>query len=1030
MNSIIKFAAHAIEHNWELFQIQQEFEKSRSELSDSVVRKDALKSILEVEFSSESPSIGIAVSKLTAIMLADISAQFGCREEAGTILWSLAERFSTNALSSGGTRAKNLLDLSASLFDNATTFSNSDSRLAGLCAMGKGLALQRLATLGINQTKNSQQALTLFGEATRILNKFCDQKATTSCKIHYASSLIALADLGNEPEQGYRKAVEVCWNELEKALTKLDCGQLLVTLSDGYCGMGRLGLDPSNSFKSSLIFLNQASSKLKAAGDDIVYGVCLIKKSRCLQLLAEFDTCERKRLVKYKRARNQINNALKKRFGSDSHLHAICLFYYGELNQRVAQRVAPSLLSGSEKDLHRDSIEFFKKSSSLFAPETHWHACARLNEAVSWESLSTIGSHGDRFSEAAYYINAFSKYTQGLQCLEAKSMARAEYTQKVAMVLMKLSDLTNVKPSGILGCDEFSVELVNAFFNGKQPTYFLNEAHRLMCQTVMPILEQIAGSLQFEAERRAFRETQKTSYQLITALCLDMAEAEAERNSEQAEALRWEAWQWVQRGKARTLQESMENLRLNDQPLSDAQAAEFDALMAEFRDYDQSHPNPDGGRGQEEAAADPQAEWHQRVAKLLASLVTAPKVGADTSSEPASEPERTIPSLDEQNQTVVIEFFSTTKDRVGAFMHRAGLNSKLLEPVWLGDEASAQIKSLGQRQREAIEVLRRIPRMRVREGCLQRAQPPPSNDEIAKARREMRSIAAALGELLTPVRERIADQRWDGAPLLLCPTGALHMLPLAAADWGEDAEGMTRPWIAAHPLVHLQTVKLASDVVARVRSDNADDSTPKYAYIAATDPWDRLGQIYTEAEHAKKVLECKSYTVSYFPRAVAKLSTLRENGTEARVVHLAMHSGMHPSRFEYCGVEFHDSRLTVLELLLRLRLMNAQLAIVATCSSNQPRELLADDPSVITRAWMVSGAASIIGSLWPLDDESAMQFSRHFYEAWAGDATKGKSPLPVIEALQHGILKVREADRDDLYAWAPYTLVGHGGTMM
>jgi CHAT domain-containing protein len=294
----------------------------------------------------------------------------------------------------------------------------------------------------------------------------------------------------------------------------------------------------------------------------------------------------------------------------------------------------------------------------------------------------------------------------------------------------------------------------------------------------------------------------------------------------------------------------------------------------------------------------------------------------------------------------------------------------------------------------------------------------------------MLSIAAALGELLTPVRERIADQRWDGAPLLLCPTGALHMLPLAAADWGEDAEGMTRPWIAAHPLVHLQTVKLASDVVARVRSDNADDSTPKYAYIAATDPWDRLGQIYTEAEHAKKVLECKSYTVSYFPRAVAKLSTLRENGTEARVVHLAMHSGMHPSRFEYCGVEFHDSRLTVLELLLRLRLMNAQLAIVATCSSNQPRELLADDPSVITRAWMVSGAASIIGSLWPLDDESAMQFSRHFYEAWAGDATKGKSPLPVIEALQHGILKVREADRDDLYAWAPYTLVGHGGTMM
>lgn len=294
----------------------------------------------------------------------------------------------------------------------------------------------------------------------------------------------------------------------------------------------------------------------------------------------------------------------------------------------------------------------------------------------------------------------------------------------------------------------------------------------------------------------------------------------------------------------------------------------------------------------------------------------------------------------------------------------------------------------------------------------------------------MLSIAKALGELLKPVRERIAQQDWVGAPLLLCPTGALHMLPLAAAEWDEDAEGRTRPWIAAHPLVHLPTFKLASDVMARVQSDNADDPTPNRAYIAAADPWGRLKAIYLEAQNAVQTLRDNRYEVDYFREQQAAISTLRSHAAQARVVHLAMHSGMHPSRFEYCGVEFHDSRLTVLELLLRLRLMKAQLAIVATCSSNQPRELLADDPSVITRAWMVSGAASIIGSLWPLADESAMQFSRHFYAAWAGEVTDVKSPLPVIRAVQHAILEVREGDPKDVYAWAPYTLVGHGGTMM
>lgn len=1016
MNAIIDFATQAIQENWNLDRFHNEFARLQGNWSDPRVRDDALSSLLHATLCSNPPSIGIDVCMLTSRLLANLADQSRHREQAGNILRAVAEHFSKCALHAAPIRAKELLDLSVSLFRDSASFYDQFSRENALRCMGEGLARQRLAALGSSIADNTNKALRLFKWAALLGG---GGYTAVSCNGHRASSLLALADLGEKPDEHYREAFFLCEQELKIASNPVDRAMLLITQSEATSGMGKLGMDSLKSFRYSLLLLHRASKLLTKyfRKTSYEYGICLLRKASCLQSLAIFDQ-RKKAVTKFHRALKLLGRA-KTCLVKGSYSYGLCELNLGKIAQELAR------LNFDATYYVRTSINFYKKAGECFLVFSPNYGYALLNEGSAWVDLATIGVNVIPHIEASYYIHAYSKYSVGLKYLESKSMALAEYTQKMAMVLMKLAGYANVRPFGSWGHEKFLVDLINNFFNGKTPNCVLKEAHHLMCETVMPILEKIAGCLHLEAERRAFRETRKTSYQLITALCLDMAQAEC--NPEQAEALRWEAWEWVQRGKARTLQESLENLRLNVQPLSPEQAAEFDALMEQFRSYDQSQPNPDGGRSQDEAAADHEPGWHQRVAKLLASLVTVPKVAADPKPERGPEPGRAIRNLDDQHRTVVIEFFAT-EGKIGAFLHLAGVESSLREPVWL-NASEADITALGQRQLAAIDVLRRNPRLRVREGRLQHDQ-GPNNEQVGQAKNEMLSIATRLGELLAPVRARIDKQGWKDEHLLLCPTGALHLLPLAAADWDNDVNGRTRPWIAAHPLVHLPTVKLASDVLARVQSDNSDESTSKHAYIAATDPWDRLGQIYTEAEHAKIVLECKSYTVNYFLREKAKLSTLRNIGASARVVHLAMHSGMHPRYFDYCGVEFYDTRLTVLELLLRLRLMKAQLAIVATCSSNQPRELLADDPSAITRAWMVSGAASVIGSLWPLADEPAMQFSRHFYQAWAGDETKREDPLPAIRALQQAILKVREENPDDLYAWAPYTLLGHGGTMM
>lgn len=173
----------------------------------------------------------------------------------------------------------------------------------------------------------------------------------------------------------------------------------------------------------------------------------------------------------------------------------------------------------------------------------------------------------------------------------------------------------------------------------------------------------------------------------------------------------------------------------------------------------------------------------------------------------------------------------------------------------------------------------------------------------------------------------------------------------------------------------------------------------------------------------RQTLQDKGFTVNCVEREQATARSLWEHGPEAWIIHLAMYTGM-AELFDYCGAEFHDRRLFVLELLAWLRFRRAALAVVATCSSSQPLNLTADDPSALTRAWMLAGATSVIGGLWPLVDARAKEFSQQFYHHWVSE---GK---PLADAMRVAMLDVREKARGDLYDWAPFILVGSGATYL
>ena len=117
---------------------------------------------------------------------------------------------------------------------------------------------------------------------------------------------------------------------------------------------------------------------------------------------------------------------------------------------------------------------------------------------------------------------------------------------------------------------------------------------------------------------------------------------------------------------------------------------------------------------------------------------------------------------------------------MGAFVHPAGSTKKLQEPVWL-EGALVMAARLMLTCFDASSVLARNPRHRSRVRLEGKDQLFPTPDEIKNAKQQMDAVATELGALLAPVREFIKEQGWADGTLLLCPTSALHMLPLAAA---------------------------------------------------------------------------------------------------------------------------------------------------------------------------------------------------------------------------------------------------------
>jgi CHAT domain-containing protein/Tfp pilus assembly protein PilF len=283
------------------------------------------------------------------------------------------------------------------------------------------------------------------------------------------------------------------------------------------------------------------------------------------------------------------------------------------------------------------------------------------------------------------------------------------------------------------------------------------------------------------------------------------------------------------------------------------------------------------------------------------------------------------------------------------------------------------------------------------------------------ARREgdqWRQPAASLtATLMTPVEE--AGWLEGIGTLYLVPHGILHYLPFAALPRvrGDSQRLLVEDFVLAY-------LPSAADLVHRQHGRVSG------ATLLALAP--RCSGL----EHAQQ--EVRSIS-RFFPRRhlllegprATEASFKAESGSFT-VLHLATHSFFNKLNPLLSWLELEpggreDGRLEVHEVLA-LRLA-ANLITLSACEtalgSGYFAEVPAGDDFVgLTRAFLFAGSASVLASLWEVNDRSTLQFMEIFYRHLREGDKAGAVATAQREMLQSGGRYAHP------YFWAPFTLVG------
>ena len=314
-----------------------------------------------------------------------------------------------------------------------------------------------------------------------------------------------------------------------------------------------------------------------------------------------------------------------------------------------------------------------------------------------------------------------------------------------------------------------------------------------------------------------------------------------------------------------------------------------------------------------------------------------------------------------------------------------------------------------------------------------------------RARRDNRSAASQLHDILLGQLPAEAD----GERIIVVPDGVLHLLPF---DTLRDSSGTLV--LEAHTVSYIPAA-----TVLRVLRKEKPMGTRKHALLGVGDvAYQNQGHV--SARLAKPLgiglrlerrlsdtLGTAVYDLPQTREEVLAVSRILGNDsvllvghdatetefkstplTEFKIVHIAAH-GFADTRFpERSGLVLgldpasHDDGLLQVREIMRLR-FNADLVTLSACNTGVGKLEGEEGVTNLVEAFLVSGAKSVVASLWSADDTYTLDLMERFYT----HISEGQDRAAALRQAKLDLL-AKFGKQVPPYYWGAFVLVGDGGS--
>lgn len=266
--------------------------------------------------------------------------------------------------------------------------------------------------------------------------------------------------------------------------------------------------------------------------------------------------------------------------------------------------------------------------------------------------------------------------------------------------------------------------------------------------------------------------------------------------------------------------------------------------------------------------------------------------------------------------------------------------------------------------------------------------------------------------------------------ITIVPYGPLHKLPFHALFDGshfliEDFQVNYLPVssILTHPGKQMMYL---NDVDGFAHPDHVKSDATLAGHVPTRSPLifgysDKgdLQRVLDEAKTLAALLNGRCYL-----EEEATIARLIEQAPGSPIIHLATHGKSRIEAPNFSYIRLADGQLNAIDAF-SLNLAGCELVTLSGCETGLAFSGGGDEQLGLGRAFLASGATSLVMSLWPVEDNATNDLMQLFYQY----LMKGETKVQALRAAQCSLLHEPTSKYAHPYFWASFRLVGDVGPL-